>query len=269
MVPGVRVAGVGHIEWVDFIGVDRMPRPGEVIHARSAFTRAAGGGGVASVALARLGAEVDFFLALGRDADGKAAAEQLREQGVRTHVAWRSEPTRRAVTLLEHEGERTIVTIGERLEPFGSDELDWARLERADGVYVTAGDAEAMRHARRAQVLVASPRARHGLAEAGIGVDALVFSARDQHELEWAKVIEPRTSLLVATDGANGGRWWGQSEGTWEAVPAPGPARDSYGCGDSFAAAFTYGLASGSSPAKAAVLGARVGAECLTRTGAP
>src|SRR5205085_5539758 len=116
-------------------------------------------------------AEVDFFLALGRDADGEAAEAQLREQGVRTHVAWRDRPTRRAVTLLEDQGERTIVTIGERLEPFGSDELGWERLKDAGGVYVTAGDAGAMRWARQARVLVASPRARHGLADAAIPVD--------------------------------------------------------------------------------------------------
>jgi ribokinase len=265
----MRVAVVGHIEWVDFVPVDHMPRPGEVLHASGGFTRAGGGGGVASVALARLGAEVDFFLALGRDADGEAADAQLREQGVRTHVAWRDAPTRRAVTLLEQGGERTIVTIGERLEPFGSDELDWDVLRDAAGVYVTAGDAAAMRHARNAEVLVASPRARHGLAESQIPIDALVFSAHDAHECEWASVLESRTRLLVATEGAEGGRWWGESSGRWPAAPLPGPPRDSYGCGDSFAAAFTYALAGGDSAADAAALGARVGAEYLTRVGAP
>lgn len=118
-------------------------------------------------------------------------------------------------------------------------------------------------------MLVASPRARHGLADAAIAVDALVYSARDDHESEWARVIEPRTRLLVATDGARGGRWWGESEGSWNAVPPQGPIKDAYGCGDSFAAAFTYALASGAGPAEAAALGAQVGAECLTRTGAP
>ncbi len=265
----MRVAVVGHIEWVDFIPVERMPRPGEVMHARGAFTRAGGGGGVASVVLARMGAEVDFFLSLGRDADGRAAEAQLREQGVTTHVAWREEPTRRAVTLLQDGGERTIVTIGERLEPLGSDKLEWDLLKQADGVYVTAGDRGAMHHARDAKVLVASPRARHGLADATIPVDALVFSASDEDECAWAKVVEARTRLLVATDGANGGSWRGESEGRWSPVPAPGPPRDSYGCGDSFAAGFTYGLAAGDPVADAAALGARLGAECLARIGAP
>src|SRR5438477_5864593 len=110
-----KLAVVGHVEWVDFIPVKRLPRGGEVIHAPGAFTRAAGGGGVVAAVLAELGAEVDFFCALGRDAHGQAAAEQLAARGIHLHVAWRAQPTRRAVTLLEGGGERTIVTIGERL----------------------------------------------------------------------------------------------------------------------------------------------------------
>src|SRR5438067_1723808 len=136
-----RAAVVGHIEWVDFVPVTRLPRPGEVIHADGAFTRAAGGGGVAAGVLAELGAEVDFFTALGDDGQGRAAADQLAQRGVRMHVAWRPDATRRAMTLLQDGGERTIVTIGERLDPLGSDDLDWDRLHATDGVYVTAGDA--------------------------------------------------------------------------------------------------------------------------------
>src|SRR5881227_641784 len=117
----MRVAVVGHVEWVDFVPVPRLPRPGEVIHAEGAFTRAAGGGGVVAGVLAELGAEVDFYTALGDDGHGRAAADQLAERGIRMHVAWRREQTRRAFTLLEDVGERTIVTIGKRLDPLGSD----------------------------------------------------------------------------------------------------------------------------------------------------
>jgi ribokinase len=59
------------------------------------------------------------------------------------------------------------------------------------------------------------------------------------------------------------------SEGRWEATPLPGPARDSYGCGDSFAAAFTFGLGRGDTVEEAAALGAQWGALALTRVGAP
>jgi ribokinase len=265
-----RLAIVGHIEWVDFIPVKRMPRQGEVMHAQgSAKARAARGGGVAAAELADLGAEVDFFCALGDDAHGHAAAEQLENRGVAMHVAWRpGQPTRRALTLLEGDGERSIITVGERLEPLGSDDLDWELLADSDGVYFTAGDLGALEQARRTPVLVASPRGRRTLAD-GPPIDAIVFSHRDQDESEWARRLERKAKLLVETRGASGGIWRGASEGHWEAVPPDGPIKDAYGCGDSFAAGFTFGLATGSTVAEAARVGASCGARCLTRTGAP
>jgi ribokinase len=262
-----RIGVVGHIEWVDFLPVPGFPRRGEVIHAEGGFLRAGGGGGVAASVLAEMGAEVDFVTALGDDMAGRAAVAQLEERGVRMHVAWRDEPTRRAVTLLEPSGERTIITLGERLEPRGSDRLTWERLSAADAVYFTAGDARALEHARQAAVVVASPRARDVLATSTI--DALVFSESDPDESEWANRTAAHARLLVATEGERGGRWWGVSEGRWEATPLPGPARDSYGCGDSFAAAFTFGLGRGDTVEEAAALGAQWGALALTRVGAP
>jgi ribokinase len=219
--------------------------------------------------LAELGAEVDFFTALGDDVYGHASADQLAERGVTMHIAWRTEQSRRAFTLLEDGGERTIVTIGKRLDPLGSDQLDWRRLHGADGAYVTAGDAAALAQARQARVLVASPRARTALAADGPTLDALVFSASDRDECQWAERCSGRTRLLVATEGAAGGRWWGESEGRWQASKPSGPPRDSYGCGDSYAAGFTWGLAGGASVPEAAEIGAQCGARCLTRPGAP
>ena len=219
--------------------------------------------------LADAGAEVDFFCALGRDPHGEAAAAELTARGVTMHVGWREEPTRRAVTLLEGDGERTIVTIGERLEPIGSDPLAWERLNETEGAYFTAGDARAFESARAARVLTASPRGRSALDENGASIDALIFSAHDRDESRWVEQIGRRARLLVATEGERGGHWWGESHGSWHAVPPPGPPRDAYGCGGSFAAGFTLGLAAGRSVAEAARLGAQWGARALTRVGAP
>jgi ribokinase len=260
---------VGHVEWVDFVGVDRYPVRGEVLGARCAAVGAGGGGAVAAAVLAEHGAEVEFFCALGRDANGEAAAAELRGRGVALQMAWREAPTRRVVTLLEDGGERTIVTIGERLAPAGEDELDWSRLAGADGVYLTAGDAGAVRRAREAGVLVATPRARDGLESGECAIDALVFSSGDADERRWAGRMEARTRLMVATESAAGGRWWGESEGRWPAAELPGRARDDYGCGDSFAAGFTYGLAQGRPVGEAAAVGAEWGARALTAFGAP
>jgi ribokinase len=263
------VAVVGHVEWVDFVGVARYPARGQVEHAERAFTKAGGGAAVAAVVLAGLGAQVDFFCALGRDANGHAAAAELRAHGIDLHVGWRPAPTRRVITLLEQDGERTIVTIGDRLQPAGEDDLDWERLGHTDGVYFTAGDRNAAMRARAAPIFTASPRARDGLDFDGLTTDALVFSDSDADERAWARRMEPRTRLMVATEGARGGRWWGQSQGRWDAVAIPGEPRDDYGCGDSFAAGFTFGLARGLPVSEAAAIGAECGARTLTVSGAP
>jgi ribokinase len=263
------VGVVGHVEWIDFASVPHLPVRGKILHADGAFARAGGGGAVAASALAELGAEVDFYCALGRDNEGRATVAQLEGRGVRVHAAWRDQPTRRAVTLLEPGGERTIITLGERLQPHGSDELEWEHLADAGSVYFTAGDAGALRRAHSSPFVVASPRARSVLEADGAHVYAVVFSEDDEDERAWTHRVGSHASLLVATEGARGGRWWGESEGRWEPVPLPGPPRDAYGCGDSFAAAFTLGLGRGDSIADAARLGAQAGARALTRVGAP
>ena len=48
-------------------------------------------------------------------------------------------------------GERTITTLGARLEPLGEDAAAaWEALGGIDGVYFTAGDGDALRAARDA-----------------------------------------------------------------------------------------------------------------------
>src|ERR671930_592390 len=89
LTPPLRAAVVGHVEWVDFALVPRLPRPGEILHAETFWEEAAGGGAVAAVQLVRLGADTAFFTALGDDARGRAAVAQLERQGVRVHAAWR------------------------------------------------------------------------------------------------------------------------------------------------------------------------------------
>jgi ribokinase len=263
-----RVAVVGHVEWVEFLGVDSYPARGTIEPARHERRGAGGGAVVAAAVLAELGAETEFFCAVGDDDLGAAAVAELEARGIIVHAARRPSPTREALTLLDGGGERTILTIGDRLAPHGEDDLEWGELARADGVYLTAGDATAMRRARAARSLVTTPRMSEQL-DPELEIDALVFSASDPDEVKWADGLSDRCRLKVATNGSAGGRWWGESEGTWQAGEPPGPVRDSYGAGDAFAAGFTFGLAQGLGPAGAAAIGARCGAEMLARIGAP
>jgi ribokinase len=264
-----KVASVGHVEWVQFAHVSHVPRAGEVAHAQDPFEEPAGGGAVVAVQLARLAGESLFVTALGDDHNGASALRRLRELGVEVAHAEREQPTRRAVTLVDDARERTITTFGERLQPLGADgALPWTRLGEMDAVYFTAGDLDALRAARAARVLVANPRARDALGH-GVKLDALVLSDTDQIEREEAQRAEGEAELVVLTDGAHGGHYRTRDgrTGSWRSAKAPGEPVDSYGCGDSFAAGFTYGLGAGMSIDDALALAARCGAVCLTGRG--
>jgi ribokinase len=263
------VAVVGHVEWVQYAHVSHVPRAGEVVHAVDPFEEPAGGGAVVAVQLARLAGESLLVTSLGEDEPARRALTRLHELGVRVAHATEEQPTRRAVTLVDDERERTITTFGERLEPRGADAtLPWSQLAEMDAVYFTAGDVAALREARKARVLVASPRARDALGH-GVPIDALVLSAKDAIERGAAAPAEAEAELLVLTEGGRGGSYRTRTgeAGRWTAVPAPGAPVDSYGCGDSFAAGLTYGLGAGMSLTDALALGARCGAVCLTGRG--
>ena len=263
----MQVAVVGHVEWVEFVRVDHVPAPGEIVHALETWQEPAGGGAVAAVQLARLAGACLFLTALGDDELGHRSARELEELGVRVETAWRPEPQRHAFVHVDAVAERTITVIGERMGPHGGDPLPWDELADVDAVYFTAGDAEALRVARAARQLVATTRANEVLVPAQVQLDVLVRSARDPGE-QYVE-LEPPPRFVAETDGTAGGTLV-EANGTatrWAAAPLPGPAVDAYGAGDSFAAGLTFALASGKSPVRAVELGARCGAICMTGRG--
>jgi ribokinase len=264
-----RLAVVGHVEWVDFLAVPQLPQLGQITPAERVRMNAGGGAVVAAVVLARLGAEVDFYGAVGSDDYGERAIAELEALGITVHMARRPGPTRQVITLIDTAHERSIITIGERLRASGADELDWDRLAGTDGVYFTAGDLGALHAARAARQLVTTPRLAENLAAIDVTLDALVYSGDDTAETGWAAGLSTRARLTVVTEGPLGGHWSGESSGRWGPVPPSGPVVDSYGAGDSFAAGFTYGLAVSGDPAEAARIGAEVGARALTHPGGP
>jgi ribokinase len=165
----MKVAVVGHVEWIEFARVERVPLAGEIVHAEEWWEEAAGGGAVSVVQLAKLAGSALFFTALGDDPLGHAAKAQLERQDVRVHAAFRELPQRRGFTYIDSDGERTITTIHERYGPSGADDVAWHEREDADAVYFVSGDAAALRAARTARVLVATARSLPVLVEARRG----------------------------------------------------------------------------------------------------
>jgi ribokinase len=280
-----RVAVVGHVEWVEFAIVDRLPAAGDIVAARGpTFFEPGGGGAVAAVQLARLAGDALFLTSVGDDAAGERAARELAERhGVDVHATVQDVAQRRAFTHLDAAGERTITQLGERHVPHGGDDLPWDRVAACDAVYFTGGDVAALQKARAARVLVATPRARDALLEGSVQVDVLVASAADEGER--VDALDPPPRVVVLTEGAKGGRWeaapgaasgggdgggWAAAPGAsgrWDPVAPPGDPVDAYGCGDTFAAALTLALGRDLALDAALAFAAACGAHVLTGRG--
>ena len=262
----MRVAVVGHVEWVEFARVESVPRAGEIVHALETWQEPAGGGAVAAAQLARLAGSCLFFTALGADELGRRSRSELTELGIDVRAIPDPEPTRRAFTYVDETGERTITVLDQKLTPRGGDSrLPWRELVGLDAVYFVSGDAEALHHARLARVLVATARELPTLREAGVQLDALVGSGDDEGELYRPGELEPPPHVVVTTSGGLGG--WVQPGGPFRPAPLPGTIVDAYGCGDSFAAGLTFALGRGDSVDEAVGLAARCGAAVMTGRG--
>jgi ribokinase len=264
---GVNVAVVGHVEWVEFVRVESVPRPGEIVHALETWEEAAGGGAVAAVQLANLNGSAHLFTALGEDELGRRARAELAARGVTVHASATGEPQRRAFTYVDSDGERTITVLGRKQVPGGEDGmLPWEELARCDAVFFVSGDVSALRAARRSRALVATARELETLRRGGERLDVLVGSGNDASERFEPGELDPPPATIVTTSGSLGG--WIRPGGPYRAAPLPGPVEDAYGCGDCFAAGLTFGLARGDSIEDAVALGARCGAAVLTGRGA-
>jgi ribokinase len=263
----MRIAVVGHVEWVEFVRVARVPEPGEIVHALETWEEPAGGGAVAALELARLGAEVTLYTSLGGDALGRRARDLLAERGVRLAAATGAGPQRRAFTYVDETGERTITVLGEKARPSGEDgDLPWEELVGADGVYFVSGDPGAVRQSRKAKLLLATARELPTLQAAAAPLDAIVASGQDEGERYHAGDLDPEPRLVVTTAGALGG--WAQPGGPYRPAESRGPYEDTYGAGDCFAAGLTFALAEGRSTEDALAFAAERGAAALTRKGA-
>jgi ribokinase len=262
----VRAAVVGHVEWVTFHRVDQPLGPGVIAHADQAWDEPAGGGGVAAAELARLTGGCTLYTALGSDEVGQRVPRLLEVHGVRVIAATRPEPHRRALTFVDPRGERTIVVVGPAQAPAAA-EVD---VSGVDVVYLCKGDADVVRAARAARVLCATARILPALQASGVRLDVLVHSASDPSERYTPGDLVPEPSLVATTEGAAGGRYRTDDgrTGRWAAVPPPGPVEDTYGAGDSFAAALGLAVARGDAVDAALAFAAARGAAALCRRGA-
>ena len=201
----MRVAVIGHVEWCEFVRVERVPLAGEIVEgsprARGAGRRRRRGGrpdgsarGSAATSSPRSATTplarraIDRLSALGRDGPRREAGRGRRG------AAW---------VYADSQGERTITVIGEKLVPALDDPLSWDVLDAADAVFFVAGaDGRARACARGAP-----PGRHHPLAAARAGRRARRGDRVEQRRLGGVRAGRPAARpppLSVWTNGARG-----------------------------------------------------------------
>ena len=266
--PKLKLAVIGHIEWVTFLKVDQLPIAGEISHANDYFEEAAGGAAVAAVQMARLINEpVDLITSLGKDNNGEKCYERLIKLGLNLKVAWREKPTRKGISLISKHGERAITVIGERLQPIASDDLPWSDMKNYDGIFITATDKEGIRLASKARFVAATPRTGQAtLKNSKAKINALIGSGLDPgEEINYEELVH-KPDIYIATEGKSGGTVY-PKEYKYKAIKPSSQEIDTYGCGDCFAGAVTTALAAKLNIDQAIKIGAYCGAECSTHYG--
>ncbi len=266
-IPNLKLAVIGHVEWVSFLSVKELPKSGLISHAKEYLEEPAGGGSLVAVEMQQLTKEpVHFFTALGRDPIGEKCYERLKDLGLNLNVAWRDTQTRRGISFVDPNGERAITIIGDRLQPTSKDLLPWDELDQFDGVFITAGDSQSINLSRKAKFLAATPRVGiEVLNQSQVHLDLLVGSGLDPGEKYDLKEMVHIPKLRISTKGSEGGESF--PGGPYQAIKLNSKVVDSYGCGDKFAAGVTTGLAANWTLEKSIILGANCGAKCATHFG--
>jgi ribokinase len=239
-----------------------LPRPGETVTGAS-FARIPGGKGAnQAVAAARLGAEVRFVGAVGRDDFARQALEAMHGDGVRADVVELDASTGIALIVVDDTGENTIVVApgaNAELRPGHVDvgEVDAVLCQLEIPLDTVA---EAARQARFL-CLNAAP-ARTLPAELLARVDLLVVN---RYELETLGAQEGFVALTLGAEGAV------LLEGGAEVARAEPPrveAVDGTAAGDAFTACLLVSLLEGRPRDEALRRACAAGALAASRPGA-
>ena len=267
-----------------FLSVDHFHQNGETLHAESLFHEPGGKGYNQAVAAARLGAEVSYLTAVGRDADGEECEERLREEGVEPHCALKDAHTAYAAILTDRAGENRVTVY-----PGASALLDRQDVRRFEGAIAGADflilqneipeaafceafslaqehrvpvalnpapyAAWAEPYLRRAYVVTPNRAEAHAL----LGLSSLV-----PHDALAERLLQAGVSRAVVTLGSEGAL--ALENGQTAFIPAlPVRALDTTGAGDCFHAALTVRLAEGASLLEAARFAARAAALSVSK----
>lgn len=105
----MKIVVIGSINTDLVISTDRMPQVGETISGSGFATNCGGKGANQAVAAAKLGGDVTFIGAVGRDANGDIAIDNLKKSGIVTECIQRTEINTGVAVITVCGGDNSII----------------------------------------------------------------------------------------------------------------------------------------------------------------
>ncbi|MBC2593711.1 ribokinase [Ruficoccus amylovorans] len=270
--------------------LQRLPRPGETIHAGDIMLAPGGKGANAAVAAARLGGKVRFAGSVGTDSFGLQLRANLEREGIDTRALRDStKSSGTAVILLNQASGQNSIMVGPganaeatapadpawyagagmlmlQLETPVEAALDAARHARSQGVPVMLDPAPA---------LPELPRELLSAVDYLLPNETELATLSGQPTDSFEQIVQAARSLvqnydvreIVVTLGAKGALWL-NAETSLHVPSIPVKAVDTTAAGDTFAGALSVALASGHSMPEAIRYAVVGGALACTRRGA-
>lgn len=287
-----RIIVVGSANEDYLVRVPRTARPGETVVATSLAKQPGGKGANQSVAAARLGADVHFVGAVGRDDDGASILRSLQLEGVSIDSVRiiDHQPTGLALITVEEEGENSITVVSGANSTVTADRALEAvnRLASAAAIVVVQAElgvdvidvtsrAVVERGARFVLNLAPFRSVSSGALAAA---DPLVLNETEAEQLlgsspdgveGWLAsldVLRGHARSVVVTLGEDGAVWAGpEGRGHREAAAAVDVV-DTTGAGDAFVGGLAFALASGADLEEAVRVGVLCGSFAIRGVGA-
>ena len=280
----VKIVVLGSFNMDITVFADSLPQAGETVLGSSLMQSPGGKGSNQAIAAARLGAEVSFIGAVGRDAFGDEALVIHRNENVdTTYVARSDASTGAALIVVDSEGENQIAVAPGANSEVGPGVVKRAAsaISEADvliGQLETPVDsfiAAAMIAKQSSTTVVLNPAPFQPLsADLWPLVDFVTPNQHELGQLAGSDSIQAGADMvrrhglsgLIVTQGSQGATLV-SSQGTFEYPACVVDVVDTTGAGDAFTAGLAVSLADGDGARAAVEFALLCGAHAVTRRG--
>ncbi|MBQ3195102.1 MAG: ribokinase [Clostridia bacterium] len=240
-----------------FMNVDHFHREGETLAATSFFSEPGGKGYNQAVAAARLGGDVSFLGAFGKDSGSDKCVNFLKKEGIKPLVIYKDIPCACACILTDKTGENRVTVFGGAAALLNAEDIEVFKAEiGASQILILQNEVLAEANRRALEIAKAAGVTVVFNPAPAVGVDRELLLSADvitpnKHEAQLLFGDDYKSGIensgiktAVVTLGGDGAELY--EKGRWTHIPPykVSPV-DTTGGGDCFNGAFAVGICMG------------------------